>query len=41
MNEHTMERMNMHRPEGVLVLADGSTFEGELFGADERAPPAS
>ena len=23
----------MHRPEGVLVLADGSTFEGELFGA--------
>ncbi len=35
MNEHTMERMNMRerRPEGVLVLADGSVFEGELFGA--------
>lgn len=36
MNEHTMERMNMRerRPEGVLVLADGSVFAGELFGAD-------
>ncbi len=32
MNNHTMQRMNM-RP-GVLVLADGSVFEGELFGAD-------
>jgi carbamoyl-phosphate synthase small subunit len=35
MNEHTLRRMNM-RP-GVLVLADGSTFEGELFGADAPA----
>ncbi len=31
MNVHTLDRMNM-RP-GVLVLADGSVFEGELFGA--------
>ena len=28
-----MKRMIMHRPEGVLVLADGSIFEGELIGA--------
>jgi len=30
-----MERMNMRerRPAGVLVLADGSVFEGELIGA--------
>jgi carbamoyl-phosphate synthase small subunit len=33
MNEHTIERMNMRRPAGVLVLADGSLFEGELIGA--------
>jgi len=35
MNEHTMQRMNMRerRPAGVLVLADGSVFEGELIGA--------
>lgn len=35
MNEHTLERMNMQerREEGVLVLADGTVFEGELFGA--------
>lgn len=35
LNEHTLERMNMRkrRPVGVLVLADGSVFEGELFGA--------
>ena len=33
MNGHTIKRMNMHRPEGVLVLADGSVFEGELIGA--------
>jgi carbamoyl-phosphate synthase small subunit len=32
MNKHTIQRMNM-RP-GVLVLADGSMFEGELFGAE-------
>ena len=32
MNEHTIARMNM-RP-GVLVLADGAEFEGELFGAE-------
>ena len=38
MNEHTMERMNMRRPEGVLVLADGSVFEGELIGADAGGP---
>jgi len=31
MNVHTLQRMNM-RPQGVLVLADGSVFEGELFG---------
>jgi carbamoyl-phosphate synthase small subunit len=31
-NVYTLQRMNM-RP-GVLVLADGSVFEGELFGAD-------
>jgi carbamoyl-phosphate synthase small subunit len=40
MNEHTLERMNMRkavRP-GVLVLADGSTFEGELFGARSSTP---
>ena len=41
MNEHTMERMNMHRPEGVLVLADGSMFEGELFGAASVGHAAS
>jgi carbamoyl-phosphate synthase small subunit len=35
MNEHTIKRMNM-RP-GVLVLADGSTFDGELLGADATA----
>jgi carbamoyl-phosphate synthase small subunit len=29
-----MKRMNMRRPAGVLVLADGSVFEGELIGAD-------
>ena len=35
MNEHTIQRMNMRgrRPAGVLVLADGSVFEGELIGA--------
>ncbi len=34
MNEHTLMRMDMQRRrEGVLVLADGSEFEGELFGA--------
>ncbi len=32
MNVYTLDRMNM-RP-GVLVLADGSVFEGELFGAE-------
>src|SRR4029079_7786442 len=32
MNGHTLERMNIRR-HGVLVLADGSVFEGELFGA--------
>lgn len=42
MNEHTMERMNMHRPAGVLVLADGSVFAGELIGAvPPDAAPAS
>jgi carbamoyl-phosphate synthase small subunit len=37
MNGHTLERMDM-REAGVLVLADGSVFEGELFGA---AAPAA
>ena len=36
MNGHTLERMNMRDP-GVLVLADGSVFEGELFGAPTPA----
>jgi carbamoyl-phosphate synthase small subunit len=39
-----MERMNMRerRPAGVLVLADGSLFEGELIGATAAAgTPAS
>ena len=42
MNEHTIERMNMRarRPAGVLVLADGSVFEGELVGA-VAGPPAA
>jgi carbamoyl-phosphate synthase small subunit len=35
MNDHTLERMNM-RP-GIIVLADGSEFEGELFGAERPA----
>jgi carbamoyl-phosphate synthase small subunit len=35
MNEHTLRRMNM-RP-GFLVLADGSEFEGELFGFERAA----
>jgi carbamoyl-phosphate synthase small subunit len=35
MNEHTLHRMNMHP--GVLVLADGSEFDGELFGAERPA----
>jgi carbamoyl-phosphate synthase small subunit len=34
-NEYTLQRMNMRR--GVLVLEDGSLFEGELFGADVPA----
>jgi carbamoyl-phosphate synthase small subunit len=34
-NVYTLDRMNM-RP-GVLVLADGSVFEGELFGAAASA----
>ena len=37
MNGHTLSRMSM-RADGVLVLADGSVFEGELFGA--RGPAA-
>ena len=43
MNEHTMERMNMRKPAGVLVLADGSVFEGELIGAPQSdvSVPAS
>ncbi len=36
MNEHTMRRMNI-RAAGVLVLADGSVFEGDLFGAPRPA----
>lgn len=42
MNKDTIERMNMRRP-GLLVLADGTTFEGELFGAGTHgaAPAAS
>jgi carbamoyl-phosphate synthase small subunit len=32
MNGHTLQRMNI-RSHGALVLADGSVFEGELFGA--------
>ena len=43
MNEHTMKRMNMRRPAAVLVLADGSVFEGELIGAapSDATGPAS
>jgi carbamoyl-phosphate synthase small subunit len=43
MNEHTLERMNMRKPAGVLVLADGSVFEGELIGAPQSdvSVPAS
>ena len=45
LNEHTLERMNMRerRPAGVLVLADGSVFEGELIGtaATPGASPAA
>ena len=37
MNDHTMHRMKIQspprRPPGLLALADGSMFEGELFGA--------
>ena len=33
MDEHTLQRMIM-RP-GVLVLADGSVFHGDLFGAEQ------
>ncbi len=36
MNGHTLQRMNI-RQHGVLVLADGSVFEGELFGAPTPA----
>ena len=36
MNGHTLKRMNIREP-GVLVLADGSVFEGELFGAPTAA----
>jgi carbamoyl-phosphate synthase small subunit len=34
-NEHSLDWMNMHSADrdGVLVLADGSVFEGELVGA--------
>lgn len=35
MNGHTLHRMMMQP--GVLVLADGSVFEGELFGAPSTA----
>ena len=36
MNEHALDWMNMQQPirDGLLVLADGSVFEGELIGAD-------
>jgi carbamoyl-phosphate synthase small subunit len=36
MNGHTLSRMNM-RQAGVLALADGSVFEGELFGSPTPA----
>jgi carbamoyl-phosphate synthase small subunit len=32
-----MSQNEARRPDGVLVLADGTTFEGELFGAQRRA----
>jgi len=40
-NEHALDWMNMQTTirDGLLVLADGSVFEGELIGAD--APVAS